>query len=82
MEDLKILTSLATERLDVEYKGGLLSIDRNSYSGQVDYEIEFEYNNMEDAEAILGEFLRENDVPCVFSAQRKTARAMAAISKK
>lgn len=80
--DLKILTSLATERLDVEYKGGLLSIDRNSYSGQVDYEIEFEYNNMEDAEAILGEFLRENDVPCIFSTLRKTARAMAAISKK
>ncbi|MDY6392794.1 MAG: CYTH domain-containing protein [Bacilli bacterium] len=80
--DLKILTSLATERIDVEYEGGLLSIDRNSYSGKVDYEIEFEYNNMEDAEAILGDFLKKNDVPVVFSKMRKTARAMAALNEK
>lgn len=79
---LKILTSLATERVDIEYEGGLLSIDRNSYSGKVDYEVEFEYNNMEDAERILGDFLKANDVPCNFSSVRKTARAMAAISKK
>ena len=79
--DLKILTSLTTERVDVDYEGGLLSFDRNSYSGKIDYEVEFEYNNMEGAEAILGELLNKNGVPCEFSSQRKAARAMAAISK-
>ena len=81
VDELKILTSLTTERMDVDYKKGLLSIDRNSYSGKIDYEVEFEFNNMEDAEQILGDFLKENDVPCVFSKASKAHRAMASIEK-
>ncbi|MCR5348944.1 MAG: CYTH domain-containing protein [Bacilli bacterium] len=78
---LKILTSLSTERVDVEYEGGLLSIDRNSYSGKVDYEIEFEFNNLEGAKKILSDLLEKNGVKCVFSTASKTQRAMAAIGK-
>ena len=79
--DLKILTSLTTERIDVEYRGGLLSMDRNTYSGKVDYEIEFEFNNMEDAEKILGELLETNGISYTFSRVHKTHRAMAEIGK-
>ena len=79
--DLRILTSLSTERIDVEYEGGLLSIDRNSYSGHVDYEVEFEYNNLEGAEKILSKLLKENDIPVNYSKVSKTHRAMAAIGK-
>ena len=79
VDDLKILTSLSTERIDVEYQGGLLSIDRNSYSGKVDYEVEFEYNNMEGAKKILGALLEEAHIPATFSTIAKTQRAMAAI---
>jgi len=79
--ELKILTSLTTERVDVDYEGGLLSIDRNAYSGQVDYEVEFEYNNLEGAKRILKEFLEEHGVNCVFSKVSKTRRAMEAIAK-
>lgn len=78
---LKILTSLSTERIDVEYEGGLLSIDRNAYSGQTDYEVEFEFNNLAGAEAILERLLKENDIPVAFSTASKMTRAMAAIGK-
>ena len=78
---LRILTSLSTERIDVEYEGGLLSIDRNSYSGIVDYEVEFEYNNMDDAEKILGKLLESKGIKPVFSQRSKSRRAMAAIGK-
>lgn len=79
--ELKILTSLSTERIDVDYKGGLLSLDRNAYSGHTDYEIEFEYNNLAGAEKILGELLAANGVPVSFSKVSKIQRAMAAIGK-
>lgn len=81
VEELKILTSLSTERIDQEYEGGLLSIDRNSYSGKVDFEVEFEYNNLEGAKKILQAFLESHGCKCVFSSQSKTQRAMAAIGK-
>ena len=78
---LRILTSLSTERIDIEYEGGLLSIDRNVYSGITDYEVEFEYNNLAGAEARLKQLLEENGIPAVFSKVTKTHRAMAAIGK-
>lgn len=78
---LKILTSLSTERIDVPYEGGLLSIDRNAYSGIVDYEVEFEYNNMEEAEKILLALLKENGIEAPLSNLSKSHRAMAALKK-
>ncbi len=81
IEKLKILTSLSTERLDVDHEGGKISIDRNSYSGQIDYEVEFEYNNLAGAEKILEEFLKERDIPYRPSKASKVSRAMKAIGK-
>jgi uncharacterized protein YjbK len=65
--------------MDLEYENGLLSIDRNQYSGTVDYEVEFEYNNMADAERILSDFLGKYGIPVVFSKLTKVHRAMAAL---
>ena len=81
VDDLHILTSLSTERIDVEYEGGLLSIDRNAYSGKVDYEVELEFNNLDGAKKILGALLEECGIPYTFSKISKTRRAMAAIGK-
>ena len=81
VNELKILTSLSTERVDVEYEGGLLSIDRNAYSGKVDYEVEFEFNNMDGAKRILGDLLKNNGIEFSFSSVSKTRRAMSAIGK-
>lgn len=81
LSTLKILTSLTTDRIDVEYEGGLLSLDRNVYSGKTDYEIEFEYNNLEGAKAILSKLFQENNIPVSFTQTSKVSRAMAAIGK-
>ena len=78
---LKILTSLSTERIEFEYEGGLLSIDRNQYSGKVDYEVEFEYNNVAGAEKILAELLNRYGIAFSFSKATKIRRAMEAIGK-
>ena len=79
VEALKILTSLSTERIEFPYEGGILSIDKNSYGGKVDYEIEFEYNNMEDAKKILGKLLEDNGIKAEFSELSKTQRAFSTI---
>ncbi len=81
ISELRILTSLTTDRIDVEYKGGLLSIDRNTYSGETDYEVELEYNNMDGAKAILGKLFEEMDIHAPFTDVTKVHRAMAAIGK-
>lgn len=81
VQSLKILTSLSTERIDVDYEGGLLSIDRNVYSGKVDYEIEFEYNSLEKAKEILSKLLSDNEIECHFNEISKIQRAMKAIGK-
>lgn len=81
VDSLKVLTSLTTYRIDVNYEGGLLSIDRNEYSGKIDYEIEFEYNNLDGAKKILKALLDQYGIPCTFSEATKVHRAMAAIGK-
>ena len=81
VEKLKILTSLSTERLDFDYEGGKISIDKNTYSGQVDYEVECEFNNLAGAEKILHEFLAKHEIPFKESQITKVQRAMKAIGK-
>ena len=81
VEKLKILTSLSTERLDVDYDGGKISIDKNTYSGQVDYEVEFEFNNIAAAEKKLHAFLDEHGIAYEPSELTKVQRAMRACGK-
>ena len=81
VDKLKILTSLSTERLEFEYEGGRLCIDKNTYSGQTDYEVELEYNNLAGAEKLLHEFLDGHEVPYEDSEITKVQRAMKAIGK-
>ncbi len=76
---LKIKTSLTTDRIDVPYENGKLSIDKNSYSGIEDYEVELEHNNEEDAEKYLQKFLEDNHVAFSLNKKSKTARAMEAL---
>ena len=81
IEKLKILTSLSTERLDVEYEGGKISIDKNVYSGKTDYEVEFEFNNIVAAEEKLHAFLEEHGVAYQPTKLSKVQRAMKACGK-
>lgn len=78
VNELKIITYLTTDRVDVELQDGLLSIDRNVYSGLTDYEIEFEYNNMDGAVEILQNIFKENGIPFKINTATKVQRAMKA----
>lgn len=78
VEKLFVKTSLTTKRIDVPYMDGKLSIDKNAYSGKMDYEVELEANNMGDAENNLRKFLEERNIPFVVNKKPKVARALAA----
>lgn len=82
IDDLKILTSLTTDRIDIPYKEGLLSLDKNIYSGYYDYELEMEQTSIQYAEECLKEICALAEVPCVFNTFSKQARAMNALKIK
>ena len=76
---LRIKTALTTERIDIPYQGGKLSIDKNEYSDLIDYEVELEYNNEKDAENLLKELLESEGIPFEINHKTKVARALSAI---
>lgn len=57
---MKVFGKLTTTRSDIKYKTSLISIDKNEYNNQIDYEIEAEDSSMEDAKNNLQEFLNKN----------------------
>ena len=75
-EELKILASLSTERIDIEIDDGLISIDKNAYGNTVDYEIECESSSMAKAEALLRSFLSQHGIPYRPNAISKQKRAL------
>ena len=81
LKALKIFTSLKTERAESEYQGGVLSIDKNSYSGIVDYELEYESDSMESATKIVTSLLNNLAIPVCFSEKPKIRRAIEAYER-
>lgn len=79
---LRIITYLTTDRIDVEYKEGLLSIDKNIYSGITDYEVELEYNSMEGAIQGMEEFFTSHGMVYVCNKANKVTRALRAFDNK
>ena len=63
IDSLYIFTVLTTKRLDISYKGCLISIDESSFNGIIDHEVECESDSMENAKSVLIEFLNKNEVP-------------------
>ena len=81
-KDLKILTSLTTTRIEIEYKNSIVDIDRSVYGDVVDYELEVETTSMEGAEAIAKEILKLAKVEGkTFNKLSKQSRALNAIKK-
>lgn len=75
VNNLTIFASLTTSRLDYRYKSSLLSIDKNSYNGKVDYEIEMEDNSPLIAKQNLIEVLALEDIPFRENKKSKVVRA-------
>lgn len=60
--DLQFIGTLTTERLEFPYGGGTVCLDKSSYLGQIDYELEFEGTSMEHAEQTLTSILNQTNI--------------------
>lgn len=79
---LEILATLHTERIEMNVEDGLLSLDRNTYSNTTDYEIEVEASSMDRAEEICRKVLGEVGITDFkFNTLSKQNRAMNALNK-
>lgn len=82
VSDLKVLTSLCTERIHVEFEGFELALDKNIYSNIVDYELEVESSSIERAQQEIENILNECDIKNFsFNKVSKQARALNALEK-
>lgn len=71
---VKNIAKLTTHRASSPYKDGTLFFDRSEYYDSVDYEIEYEVDEVEQGHKHFLEFLREYDIPYKESI-RKSKRA-------
>jgi len=55
--------SLTTERVEIEYRQGLLVLDHSTYLGKEDYELEYEVKNYQAGEKIFIELLNQLKIP-------------------
>lgn len=82
VDELKILTSLTTERISINYENYEIALDKNLYSNIVDYELEVESSSMEHACNEVREILKTCGIDSfVFNKVSKQARALNALEK-
>lgn len=85
VRDLKVLASLTTYRIELEYEDGLICLDENIYGpedSQKDYELELEAASMERAEELASRLLKEAGISDFrFNTHSKQTRAIAAVTK-
>ena len=78
-----MICSLSTYRIECDYDGGLLCIDKSTYGSVTDYELEMEHDSMVDAEEKLKQFCAEANVPThELNKVTKHRRAMNEYNKK
>lgn len=79
IEELKILTTLSTLRIEIDLDEGKLCIDKNEYSDMVDYELELEGNALSVVKLKLQEICKENNIVYKDNLISKQSRAMSKI---
>lgn len=81
--ELRVLASLTTHRIELEYEDGLVSLDENFYGDNIDYELEIESSSMERAEELVKRLLNEAGITeFKFNKLSKQARALEARNNK
>ena len=81
IDQLKLFGSLATNRVELNYKGGNLVFDHSIYMHQDDYEVEYEAVDETTGQLIFDEFLAAHDIQKNI-APKKIARFMNALQQK
>ena len=80
MEELYCFGSLKTKRFEKKIAEGLLVLDKSSYVGKTDYELEFEATDHESGKAFFNAFLNTYQIPRR-TGKNKIARMKDALDK-
>ena len=70
------VAKLITERIEVQYDDYLLVIDKNSYHGKVDYDIEIEANSQQKAYKIIKNYCKKYNLEYKEDYKSKSHRAI------
>lgn len=65
MSHVEHLGTLTTERIEIPYLNGSICLDKSSYLGEIDYEVEYEGTSIEHANCTLAKLLEEVNIPQV-----------------
>lgn len=79
-EQLQLFGTLATNRVEIEYKGGILFLDHSFYLQCEDYEVEYETNDEQTGIDIFQRFLAEHHIE-KRHAKKKIARFAEALAQ-
>lgn len=63
LAELNYFGSLKTERFEKVISDGLLVLDKSTYAGKIDYELEFEAQSHENGKSFFNQFLHKHDIP-------------------
>lgn len=61
--DIRFFGSLKTKRAEVEYKNGLLVLDKSYYLNQIDFEVEYEVTDEVIGKEVFKELLQQYKIP-------------------
>lgn len=75
-KEIKYITSLRTERIEIKFKDYLFVLDRNMYSDIVDYNLEIEANNLEVATKTIKKYCDTFGMQYSKEYQSKSRRAI------
>ena len=77
---VRVLGSLTTTRREYETSIGLMALDKNEYSGRLDYELELEVAEARSGEKNFNYFLKDNQIEYRY-ARSKVVRFLESIGK-
>ena len=77
---VRVLGSLTTTRREYETSIGLMALDKNEYSGRLDYELELEVADARSGEKNFNYFLKDNQIEYRY-ARSKVVRFLESIGK-
>lgn len=81
VDKLRIIGQLKTTRTDIKYKASLISIDKNEYNLQTDYEVEAESVTLIEANKNIVEFLSINNIKFIENKKSKLERFKNSLKK-
>lgn len=75
-KEIKYITSLKTERIEIEFDDFLFVLDKNYYSDIVDYNLEIESSNIEKANEVIKKYCDQYGMQYSKDYQSKSRRAI------